>query len=115
RVERQQQFLGALADKATSPSTLLNPIRYTRLNLAGGEALTVGESTGVFDMARFALAMRTISGGGGVSLTVPSEPTTRRGMSVVVWDEEDAEALFGAMRQGERIPADLLPDDDEGN
>lgn len=114
RVERQQQFLGALADKATSPSTLLNPIRYTRLNLAGGEALTVGESTGVFDMARFALAMRTISGGGGVSLTVPSEPTTRRGMSVVVWDEEDAEALFGAMRQGEPIPADLLPDD-EGN
>jgi len=69
RVERQRQFLAAVLKKAASPATLVNPVRYATLNTAGGDALTVGDSTGLFDLAKFALAMRAISGDGGVTLT----------------------------------------------
>lgn len=111
RVERQQKFLAALADKAVSPSTLLNPYRYARFGFATGDALTIDKDTGLFDMVRFGLAMRTVAGGGGSSLTVPvSDPgyDTPVG-SAVKWDTEKALELFDAMKGGDPVPADLIP------
>lgn len=104
RVERQRQFLAAVLKKAASPATLVNPIRYATLNTAGGDALTVGDSTGLFDLAKFALAMRAISGEGGVTLTVPVTDGSAERL-----DEDKAELLFDALRSGGTIPRDLLP------
>jgi LCP family protein required for cell wall assembly len=115
RVERQRQFLSAVMAKTLSPSTILNPIRYTSVGLATGDALTVGEDTGIVDAARFALAMRTISSGKGVTLTVPIEnPAYRTPVgSAVKWDSSKALALFRALRDGNPVPPSLLPEDDQ--
>jgi LCP family protein required for cell wall assembly len=104
RVERQRQFLAAVLKKAASPATFVNPFRYATLNTAGGDALTVGDSTGLFDLARFALAMRAISGDGGVTLTVPVTNSSAERL-----DEDKAKLLFDAMRTGSAVPRDLLP------
>ncbi|HEY6740708.1 MAG TPA: LCP family protein [Actinopolymorphaceae bacterium] len=106
RVERQQEFLAALAGKAMSPGTLVNPVRYAGFGFATGDSIVAGEDTSIVDMARFALAMRAVSGGVGQSMTVP---LGRVGNSVS-WDEEDAGKLFGALRNDDPIPPSLLPD-----
>jgi LCP family protein required for cell wall assembly len=112
RVERQQQFLSALTKKALSPSTIFLPWRYAGFCLSVGDAITVGQDTGIFDMARFALAMRAVSGGAGVSLTVPvanAGARTEGGASAVKWDVDESRALFNALRNGNPVPADLIP------
>ena len=111
RVERQRQFMSAVMKETLTPGTVLNPVTYTRVGLAYGDALTVGDTTGIFDTARFALAMRAVSSGNGVTLTVPiADPgfSTPVG-SAVKWDREKALALFNALRDGEPIPPSLLP------
>ena len=110
RVARQRQFVGALADRATSPAVLLNPLRAVPLAAAVGDALTVDEQAGPVDLTRFGLALLRATGDGGAMLTVPfgGYATTDAG-SVVLWDEAGAEALFASIRTGTPVPADLLP------
>ncbi|MFD2082088.1 cell envelope-related function transcriptional attenuator common domain-containing protein [Actinopolymorpha cephalotaxi] len=113
RVERQRQFLSAVVKKTASPGTLVNPVRYTRVGLSAGDALTVGEGTTVVDMARFGLAMRSLSSGSGTTLTVPVSSTsvsTPVG-SAVRWDRQRALNLFHALRDGGPIPPSLIPND----
>ncbi len=105
RVERQRQVLGAVADRAATPATLLNPVAMTRLALSGTEALTVDEDTGLIDLARAGRAMRAVSGGDGVTITVPvADPDYRTSLgSSVLWDEQRARALFEALRRNGRV------------
>jgi LCP family protein required for cell wall assembly len=103
RVERQRETLAAIASKTLSPGTLLQPWRSFPAAKAGGGALTVDESTSPFALARFVLAMRAVSGGNGVSLTVPiSNPnlSTSAG-SAVQWDRTKALGLFKALKTGD--------------
>jgi LCP family protein required for cell wall assembly len=100
RVERQRETLAAIAGKTLSPGTLLQPWRSFPAAKAGGGALTVDENTSPLALARFVLAMRAVSGGGGLSLTVPiSNPnlSTSSG-SAVQWDKAKALTLFHALR-----------------
>ncbi|MET9018835.1 LCP family protein [Actinopolymorpha sp. NPDC004070] len=113
RVERQRQFLSAVVKKTASPGTIVNPVRYTRVGLSAGDALTVGEGTNIVDMARFGLAMRSLSSGSGTTLTVPVSSTsvsTPVG-SAVRWDRQRALNLFHALRDGGPIPPSLIPHD----
>ncbi len=109
RVERQREFVAALADQATSPAVLLNPFRSVPLALAVGEALTVNRTMGPFDLAAFSLATLRATGSGGQMLTVPvgGDATTDVG-SVVLWDEQQAAALWQALQDGTPIPRRLL-------
>ena len=78
RVERQRQFMSAVIRKTLTGPTILNPVRYARVGTAYGDALTIGESTGVFGVTRFGVAMLAVSAGRGTTLTVPvSDPFTR--------------------------------------
>lgn len=109
RVERQRAFLSALADQAATPGVLLNPGRAVPLAAATGDALVVDSEAGPFDLARFALAMRSASGPNGQMLTVPfGGYTTTEAGSVVLWDEAEADALWSALRDGTRVPKRLL-------
>ena len=110
RVERQREFMAALAARATSPAVLLNPTRALPLAAAVGDALTVDTATGPIDLARFGVTLVRATSESGQMLTVPfgGYATTAAG-SVVLWDEAGAEALFGAIRTGAPIPAELLP------
>jgi LCP family protein required for cell wall assembly len=104
RVERQRQFLSAVSDRAASPSVLLNPYRLARLSWASGDALRVDASTYPWDLVRFALALRSVSGSGGDRLTVPIGSAG----NTVTWDEAAAEELWSALREGRALPRALV-------
>ncbi|QNE20712.1 LytR family transcriptional regulator [Kribbella qitaiheensis] len=102
RVQRQREMIGAVADKAVSPKTVLNPLRYYKVGTASADALTIDNDMGPFDLFKFAKAMKAVAGGGnGVTLTVPISDTnlsTPAG-SAVKWDTAKAKALFQALKE----------------
>lgn len=103
RVERQREVVSAIADKAASPASVVNPVRYWRLNMAVAGALSTDADTGVVDAGRLGMAMGRIASGGGLTLTVPiGDPnaSTSAGSSVL-WDETDAPAMFDAIARGD--------------
>lgn len=103
RVENQRMVMGAIADEATSLTTLLNPIAMTRLALSTGDALVLDESTGPLDTFRFAAGMRGVTGDSGATLTVPVESVG----PAVQWTSE-ADDLWEALQQGTGVPDSLL-------
>src|SRR5690625_2580854 len=102
RQERQQQFVGALMDRATSPAVLLNPVSQVRMAGAGSDALITSEGTGIIDVGRMALTARSAMNGGG-TLSMPiSDPefqTVNSGGAVLV-DEEEIATFFAAVADG---------------
>src|SRR5690625_3931533 len=102
RQERQQQFVGALMDRATSPAVLLNPVSQVRMAGAGSDALITSEGTGIIDVGRMALTARSAMNGGG-TLSMPiSDPefqTVNAGVAVLVDDEENV-PFFAAVADG---------------
>jgi LCP family protein required for cell wall assembly len=105
RVQRQQEFLGALMDKAASPGVILNPFRNLRLITSGTDAVAVDDGDHVWSLPRFAYAMRAVSGHGGIATTVPVAGTQTVGGagSVVLWDRQKALALFEALKQDRSV------------
>jgi LCP family protein required for cell wall assembly len=105
RVERQRQFLAAIMHKAASPATVLVPWRYYGFSTAAAAGLTVGQDTTLRDVTRVLQAMRSVSNGDGLSLTVPvSNPAlpTHVG-SAVKWDTQKALAMFNAIKNDEPL------------
>ena len=105
RVQRQRQFLSAIMHKALSPATVLIPWRYYGFATSAGAGLTVGDDTTLRDVTRVLQAMRSVSGGQGLSLTVPVSDTslsTDVG-SAVKWDTQKAVALFTAIKNDEPL------------
>ena len=103
RVERQREMLAAVAKKAASPATVINPVRYWTLCNAATQAVTLDERTSLFGFARLALAMRRVSNGDGYTLTVPianNNASTSAG-SAVLWDKGKAEAMFADIARGD--------------
>lgn len=112
RVQHQRKLLRALSGEISSPTTWLNPIALIRLLHAGAGALVVDEHTGPFDLLWFGWHMKRLTGGGGATITVPiAEATTVSGEgAVVLWDREEALALFRALRQDEPVPESVVRD-----
>lgn len=105
RAKRQRQFLGAIMHKALSPATALIPWRYYGFATTAGAGLTVGQDTTLRDVTRVLQAMRSVSNGDGLSLTVPVSNTslpTNVG-SAVKWDTPKAVELFNAIRNDEPL------------
>jgi LCP family protein required for cell wall assembly len=100
RVQRQQEFLGAIFHQATKPTSIINPFRIVALGNAGTKSLTVDDDDGPIDLMRFGLAMRAIAGGKGTKTTVPiADPDFRTSAgSAVRWDRQQALALFRSLR-----------------
>ncbi len=100
RIQRQQKYLAALTHEVATPRTLVDPFRLVHIAQAGTGAVTLDKGSGVLDLISLARAMRSISGGDGVSTTVPiSDPDYRvGGQSTVRWDDRKARALFASLR-----------------
>ncbi|GEM_PF-463176 len=99
RVARQRAILSAIVTQAASPATVLNPFTGYRVAAAGGSALTVDADTGPIDLGRFLLGMRSIAGGGGITMTVPVSNlnlSTPAG-SAVEWDPVASQQLWSAL------------------
>ena len=75
RVERQREMLAAVAAKAASPATVLNPVRYWNFCMATANAIKLGRDTSLPETLRLAYAMKRISSGNGLTLTVPVSST----------------------------------------
>ncbi len=101
RVERQRQVLAAIAGKTLSPSVLALPWRSFPAASAGAGALTVDEDMSPTGLLAFVQAMRSVAGGGGLSLTVPvanAALQTSNAGEAVQWNTTQAAALFDALR-----------------
>lgn len=96
-------MLAAVAKKAASPSTVLNPVRYWKFNMATAEAIKLGRDTSLPEAITLAIALKQISGGNGLTLTVPISSTgasTPVG-SAVLWDSTKAKAMFSDIARGD--------------
>ncbi|GCB52204.1 LCP family protein [Streptomyces sp. NL15-2K] len=101
RTQNQQKFLAALAAKAATPGTLLNPAKSVPTATAGLDTLVVDEDTGLPQLMSLFQAMRKVTSGGGRQLNVPvADPNfiTPQG-SAVRWDAARARQLFGELRE----------------
>jgi LCP family protein required for cell wall assembly len=105
RVQRQQEFLGALIDKSTSPAVLLNPFKSVPLLVAGTDAVAVDQAAHFWNLVRFPFAMRSIGNGGGIATTVPiaGGASVPGAGSVLQWDRERALALFEALQRDQPV------------
>lgn len=111
RVQHQRAFLSALASKISSPTKVLNPLTLTHVLSGTANALNVDKSTHLWTLGRLGLALRSVSHGKGVTLTVPlsgSEVVSGAG-DVELWNHDAAQRLFQALAHGDAIPQDLLP------
>lgn len=100
RTRNQQKFLTALAKKAVTPGTLLNPTRSFPTLGAGLDTLVVDKDTGLRDLMSLFQAMQSVSAGNGRQINVPvSDPgfATSKG-SAVKWDDRRARQLFAELR-----------------
>ena len=78
RAKHQREVVSAVGDEAVSPWSVLNPVRYFRLNAAMPDFFTVSEGTNPFDMARFAWAMTRVDGTKGLTCGVPDRRPGRQ-------------------------------------
>ncbi len=103
RMQRQREVIGLLVDKIVSPWTVLNPIRWFRVNWAAKDSLRRGVNTGLTALPGLARGMYSVSIGNGLTLAVPvSNPnaTTPAGSSVI-WNENAAKDMFGQIASGD--------------
>jgi LCP family protein required for cell wall assembly len=103
RVERQREMLAAVAAKAASPATVLNPVRYWNFCMATADAIKLGRDTSLPETLRLGYAMKRISSGNGLTLTVPVSSTgasTSVG-SAVLWDAAKSKAMFSDIKRGD--------------
>ena len=99
RVDRQQEYIAAVAKKAMNPITWLLPWRSFGAASEAGDSLTVSKGTGIIDDARLAVAMGMISLGLGTATTVPTVEGTYYvgGQEAVKWDTPKALDLFNSI------------------
>lgn len=107
RIQNQRKFLSALISEASSPTVLLNPFRIVPFANSAIATLTVDESTHVWNLASLGFAMRSLSGGSGVTTTVPVDLSSSVSGGVV-WNRTKSKEFFDAIREDDAIPEDLI-------
>ncbi|WP_396884700.1 LCP family protein [Mycobacterium sp. SMC-8] len=105
RMANQRQFMAALVERASSPTVLLNPLRWYPMLRAAADTVAVDDGDHVWDLARLAWGLR----GDVVNVTVPIGEFTSNGSgSIVVWDTDAAQRLFSALASDSPIPQDVI-------
>lgn len=92
RGQNQREVLGGIAQEIKSPWTFINPVRYFRVNSGAASSVQVGEGMGPIALARFALALSSAMGGGGLNCTVPIADFSVR------WDRKRTLEMFGHIK-----------------
>lgn len=118
RVERQQRFLRALSDKATSMSVLSNPLRLRDLVSSVSDGLTVDRDLTVRRMVDLATGLRSRLDEGLETTALPTYPSEENGIAYVVAYQpgvrEVAQSLRAASPLPPSPPTDELEDVDVG-
>ena len=103
RVERQREMLAAVAKKAASPATVLNPVRYWNFNMAIADAIKLGRDTSLPEALMLALRheadfwwKRAHADRTGVQYR-RANPVG----SAVLWDPKKSKAMFSDIARGD--------------
>jgi LCP family protein required for cell wall assembly len=88
RVRRQREVVSAVGEAVLSPWTIINPVRWWRLNHAIPEFFVFGEGMGPVTAGKWATAMTRVNGDDGLTCVVPLQDLA------VHWDPELAPQMF---------------------
>ncbi|MET9775329.1 LCP family protein [Streptomyces sp. NPDC006367] len=108
RMKRQQRFLAALIDRATSSGILLNPLRFRDVARTVLGSVRADKSFGTGELLALGRAMRNFSPSSSEFTTVPVGRTghTVKGFgSTLKWDPAKSERIFEALREDEPLTA----------
>ncbi|MDT0397832.1 MULTISPECIES: LCP family protein [Streptomyces] len=106
RMKRQQHFMAALVERATSSGILLNPMRFRDVTRAVLGSVRADEGFGTGELLDLGRAMRNFSPASSEFTTVP---IGRMGYAVkgvgstLKWDAEKAARIFDALRRDEPL------------
>jgi LCP family protein required for cell wall assembly len=102
RGEAQSEVIGQIGQKVATPSTLLNPFKLNGLKDAAS-GIAVGKGMSTLDIARFAWAFKSVSGGSALTCGVPISDM------YIHWDEARSKRMFGYIIDGKtaEIPKSL--------
>nr|WP_189957826.1 LCP family protein [Streptomyces alanosinicus] len=109
RMKRQQQFLAALIDRATSSGVLLNPMRFRDVTRAVLGSVRADEGFGADELLDLGRAMRSFSPSSSEFVTVPIGQMNYdvKGIgSTLKWDQVKTDQLFTALRDDTSLTAD---------
>lgn len=111
RMQRQQQFMSAVLNKATSSGTLLNPFKVKNFINASLASVKLDSGLAPDDLLTLAKQMKNLSSGNVRTLTVPlSNPNGRYdGLSVVIWDEVLGADLWTRVRDDLPLVDEVTP------
>ena len=112
RMQRQQEFMSSVLNKATSTGVLLNPIKIVNFMNAAISTIKMDENLSKEDLLNLAKQMRGLSSGNVRTLTVPlSNPNGRvDGVgSVVIWDETLSADLWTRIRNDASLVDEVKP------
>src|SRR4029453_3972394 len=88
---REREVVAAVGSKVLSPWTVLNPVRYWKLNSAIPDFFTFGDGMGPVRGPMWAPAMTRVNGDDGLTCVVPLQDLA------VHWDPEKAPEMFNAI------------------
>ena len=104
RIKRQQQFMGALMQRAMSLEVLLNPFRLKSFLDVATKSLQVDEDLEFGDMRALATAMKGLDPQRVAFVTAPITGQDRRnGQSVVMLDDIAGRQLYRAIARDESL------------
>ncbi|WP_405888457.1 LCP family protein [Streptomyces sp. NBC_01136] len=101
RMQRQQRFLAALIERATSSGVLLNPMKFRDVTRAVLGSVRADQGFGTDELLDLGRAMRNFSPSSSEFTTVPIGQMSYvvKGLgSTLKWDEPKAAALFQSLR-----------------
>ncbi|WP_039820062.1 LCP family protein [Nocardiopsis halophila] len=105
RIERQQVFLRAMAEKAVSEEVRGDPSRLDAFLVAASESVAVDEDTTMGMMRGLMMRLVGIGPEGTVFMMLPASSTGWEGeQNVVYLDEEIVSGVFQRVREGELMP-----------
>ncbi len=88
RVRRQREVVAAVGSAVLSPWSVLNPVRYWKLNHEIPDFFAFGDGMGPVRSAMWATAMTRVDGDKGLTCVVPLQDLA------VTWDPEKAPQMF---------------------
>lgn len=104
RIQRQQKFMAAVVDKATSGALLTDPARTYRFLDAVTKAIATDDTFSVSAMRKMATSLKGLSAGTVRFVTVPTQ-TYPKDPNRVQWDMAQAGPLFDAIRGDDNLSA----------
>ncbi|MEV0735896.1 LCP family protein [Streptomyces sp. NPDC050549] len=112
RMKRQQRFLAALIDQATSSGVLLNPLKFRDVTRAVLGSVRADKGFGTDELLDLGRAMRGFSPSSSEFTTVPIGQMgyVVKGIgSTLKWDEPKAAKLFAALRDDKPLTVHRAP------